>query len=135
MFYLRFNWYTLFKAVVWKLFYSCLKFLKKLKYVYQYFYSVGRCFRFFKLGVGLGCLGVVLFFLFYLWQYFSMEHFCSIFYINLITLRVFHEIKELVLNKLSVNTSNSYYITRLIINKFSKVCRCLVNYLGGGIWC
>lgn len=134
MFYLRFNWYTLFKAVVWKLFYSCLKFLKKLKYVYQYFYSVGRFFRFFKLGVGVGW--VLFCFLFNLWQYFSMEHFCSIFfYITQITFRVLHEVKELVLNKLSVDTNNSYYIPRLIFNKFSKVCRCLVNYLGGGIWC
>lgn len=46
------------------MFYSCLKFLKKLKYVYQYFFSVGRCFRFFKLGGGVVgvVVGVVLFF-------------------------------------------------------------------------
>lgn len=64
-----------------------------------------------------------------------MEYFCLIFYIILIIFCVFYEIKELVLNKLLVNINNFYYILCLIINKFLKVCWCLVNYFGGGIWC
>lgn len=40
------------------------KILKEIEVCLPIFFSVGRCFRFFKLGVGLGCLGVVLFFCF-----------------------------------------------------------------------